>query len=125
MKILLAEDDAPVRELLTAFLSDLGHDVVSVENGKELITLALDARPDLVVTDMHMPEMTGDSMIAMIDLYPPLAGIPVVVVTGATKGELDDFGIPAEIPVIAKPVDFDKLSAEVEKIAKKYGTPGA
>lgn len=125
MKILLAEDDEPVREMLTAFLTDLGHEIVSVENGQELIKLALDNRPDLVVTDMHMPEMMGDSMIAMIDMYPPLAGIPVIVVTGATKMELEDFGIPAEIPVLSKPVDFDKLSAEVEKVAKKQASPGA
>ena len=125
MKILLAEDDAPVREMLTEFLAGLGHEVVSVENGQELIKLALDARPDLVVTDMHMPEMTGESMIAMIDMYPPLAGIPVVIVTGSSKMELEDFGIPAEIPIIAKPVDFARLSAEIEKIEKKHGSSGA
>ena len=36
MKILLAEDDEPVRNLLTDFLTDLGHEVMSVENGQEL-----------------------------------------------------------------------------------------
>ena len=121
MKILLAEDDEPVRNLLTDFLTDLGHEVMSVENGQELVKLALESRPDLVVTDMHMPEMAGDSMIAMIDMYPPLAGIPVIMVTGASKMELEDAGIPDEIPVILKPVDFSKLSAEIEKVAAKLG----
>ncbi|OGS12047.1 MAG: hypothetical protein A2234_09935 [Elusimicrobia bacterium RIFOXYA2_FULL_58_8] len=125
MKILLAEDDEPVRELLTAFMSDLGHEVVSVENGQELVKLALDVRPDLVVTDMHMPEMTGDSMISMIDMYPPLAGVPVIMVTGASKMELDEACIPPEIPVIAKPVDFSKLAAEILKIAERTGGAGA
>ncbi len=121
MKILLAEDDEPVRNLLTDFLSDLGHEVMSVENGQELVKLALESRPDLVVTDMHMPEMTGDSMIAMIDMYPPLAGIPVIMVTGASQMELADAGIPVEIPIITKPVDFDKLTAEINKVAEKLG----
>ena len=121
MKILLAEDDEQVRNLLTDFLSELGHEVSAVENGQELVKLALEARPDLVVTDMHMPEMTGDSMIAMIDMYPPLAGIPVIMVTGATKMELEDAGIPAEIPIILKPVDFSKLTEAVSKVEEKLG----
>lgn len=117
MKILVAEDDTLVREMLDAFLTDLGHTVQSAENGAELVKLALNEKPDLIVTDLHMPEMTGNSMIAMLDMYAPLAGIPVIMVTGATKSELADFGIPSEIPILTKPVDFDKLTAEVNKIA--------
>ena len=119
MKILIAEDDALVREMLDAFLSDQGYAVQSVENGAELVKLALNERPDLIITDMHMPEMTGNSMVAMLDMYPPLSGIPVIMVTGATKGELADAGIPDEIPVLSKPVDFDRLMSEINKIAAK------
>ena len=119
MNILIAEDDTLVREMLDAFLSDQGHTVRSVENGTELVKLALNEKPDLIVTDLHMPEMTGDSMVAMLDMYPPLSGIPVIMVTGATRGELAEVGIPKEIPILTKPVDFDKLTAEIAKIAAK------
>ena len=119
MKILIAEDDALVREMLEAFLTDLGHAVKTSENGAELVKLALEDKPELIVTDMHMPEMTGDSMIAMIDMYAPLAGIPVSIITGASKGELADAGIPKEIPVMSKPVDFARLTEEINKIAVK------
>lgn len=121
VKIIIAEDDTLVREMLDGFLTELGHSVRSVENGAELVKLALTDKPDLIVTDMHMPEMTGNSMVAMLDMYAPLAGIPVIMVTGATKGELADAGIPVEIPVLAKPVDFDKLTAEINKVAAKKG----
>lgn len=120
MKILIAEDDAPVRDLLEAFLTDLGHQVRASENGAELVKIALNDRPDLILTDMHMPEMTGNSMIAMIDMYPPLAGIPVIMITGATQCELADAGIPSEIPIIGKPVDFDRLADEIKKVAQKH-----
>ena len=120
MKILIAEDDAPVREMLCAFISDLGHEVTPTENGRELVKLAIDERPDLIITDMHMPEMTGDSMIAMIDMYAPLSGIPVIMVTGATTTELADAGIAKEITIISKPVDFDKLTAEIDKVIQKH-----
>lgn len=122
MKILIAEDDTLVREMLTSFLSDQGHSVQSTENGAELVKLALGDRPDLIVTDLHMPEMTGNSMVAMLDMYAPLAGIPVIMVTGATKNELDDAGIPKEIPILNKPVDFAKLTGEIEKIAGRKKT---
>ena len=124
MKILIAEDDEPVREMLCAFISDLGHTVTPTENGRELVQLAMAERPDLIVTDMHMPEMTGDSMIAMIDMYAPLSGIPVIMVTGATKDELADAGIAKEIPIVTKPVDFDKLAAEINKVLQKLGGAG-
>ena len=119
MKILIAEDDTLVREMLDAFLTEQGHAVQSTENGAELVKLALNEKPDIIVTDMHMPEMTGNSMVAMLDMYAPLAGIPVIMVTGATKGELADAGIPKEIPILSKPVDFDALTAEINRIAEK------
>lgn len=125
MKILIAEDDEAVREMLCAFLSDLGHEAVPTENGRELVKLAMAERPDLIVTDLHMPEMTGESMIAMIDMYAPLSGIPVIIVTGATKNELADAGITKEIPIVSKPVDFDKLAAEINKVVQKLGGAGA
>ncbi|HOW89925.1 MAG TPA: response regulator [Elusimicrobiales bacterium] len=117
MKILIAEDDTMLREMLDSFLSDLGHSVKSAENGAELVKLALDDKPDLIVTDLQMPEMAGNSMIAMLDMYPPLAGIPVIMVTGASQGEIADVGIPSEIPILSKPVDFNRLTEEINRIA--------
>lgn len=118
MKILIAEDDPGLRLLLSEFLSEMGHAVASAENGAELVKLALGGRPDLIVTDLHMPEMTGDSMIAMLDMYPGLAGIPVIIITGATPGELADMGIPKEIEILSKPFDFEKISAAVDRVGK-------
>jgi len=119
MRILIAEDDEALRSLLVDFVSDLGHEVKSAENGAELVKLALGERPDLVMTDLHMPEMTGGSMIAMLDMYPDLAGIPVIVISGATAAELSDMGIPAEIPILPKPFDFSRITLELERIAQK------
>ncbi len=119
MKILIAEDDELLRTLLADFLSELGHAVKSAENGAELVKLALGERPDLVVTDLHMPEMAGNSMIAMMDMYPDLAGIPMIIISGATAGELADMGIPSEIPVLPKPFDFARITLELDKIFRK------
>ncbi|MDA8242734.1 MAG: response regulator [Elusimicrobia bacterium] len=117
MKILIAEDDEMLRALLADFLTELGHEVRSAANGAELVKFALEGRPDLVVTDLHMPEMKGNTMIAMLDMYPDLAGLPVIIISGATAYELADMGIPADIPVLPKPFDFARISAELAKVS--------
>ena len=122
MKILIAEDDKLLRALLADFVSELGHEIKSAENGLELVKLAMAERPDLIITDLHMPEMEGDSMIAMLDMYADLAGIPVIIVSGATSSELADMGIPGEIPILPKPFDFGRIAAEVERVAHKNRT---
>ncbi len=119
MRILIAEDDELLRALLSDFLTGLGHAVKSAENGMELVRSALSERPDLVITDLHMPEMAGDSMIAMLDMYSDLSGIPLIVITGATAAELGDMGIHKDIPVLPKPFDFAKIVAEVDRVAHR------
>jgi CheY-like chemotaxis protein len=121
MNILLAEDDPSLRLLLEDFLAGLGHTVRSAENGNGLVRQALEARPDLIITDLQMPEMSGDSMIAMLDLYPGLVGIPVIVITGAAHGELADMGIDPDIPVFRKPLDLEKVAGQIEKISGRGG----
>ena len=119
MRILVAEDDEMLRAFLVEFLEGLGHAVKSAANGTELVTLALGERPDLVITDLNMPEMAGNSMIAMLDMYPDLSGLPVIIISGAMASEMEDMGIPAEIPILTKPFDFEKIKAELTKVAAK------
>lgn len=111
-----------LRTLLADYLSELGHAVKSAANGKELVLFALAERPDLVVTDLHMPEMAGHSMIAMLDMYPDLSGLPVIVITGVTTAEIAGMGIPKEIPILPKPFDFAKIALAVERVSRKPHT---
>lgn len=124
MRILIAEDDEMLRTLLADYLTELGHSVKSAANGRELVMFALAERPDLVVTDLHMPEMAGNSMIAMLDMYPDLSGLPVIIISGATTSELADMGIPKEIPILPKPFDFAKIALAVERVSRgRKNTP--
>lgn len=115
MKILIAEDDTMMRALLEDYLLELGHTVRSAGNGVELVELALQERPELVITDLYMPQMPGVSMIAMLDMYPDLTGLPVIVISGATQAELADMGIPKEIPILPKPFDFARIALELQR----------
>ena len=121
MRIFVAEDDEALSFLLADFLEGMGHSVKSAGNGAELAEMALSERPDLVITDLHMPGMPGNSMIAMLDMYPELSGIPVIIISGATPGELLDMGIPKEIPVLPKPFDFGRIGMELERVSRRRG----
>jgi len=116
MKILIAEDDDLLRTLLADFLTELGHDASSAANGVELVKMAMTERPDLVITDLHMPEMAGDSMIAMLDMYPGLSGVPVIIISGATASELANMGIDRSIPVLPKPFNFALITRELARV---------
>jgi len=120
-KVLIVDDVESNRLILNALLKSVGFTTREAVNGREALTVVADWQPDLILMDMHMPEMRGDSMIAMIDMYPPLAGIPVVMVTGATDGDLIDAGIPEGIPILHKPLDFEKLTAEIRKVSLRLG----
>lgn len=119
MLTLIAEDDELLRALLSDFMSELGYEVKSAANGAALVELALAQPPDVIITDLHMPEMSGASMISMLEMYPGLAGVPVIIITGATQGELRDMGIPKDIPVLPKPFDFAKIVAAVERAVSR------
>ncbi|MCX5792207.1 MAG: response regulator [Elusimicrobia bacterium] len=82
----------------------------------ELHKIALAERPDLVIIDLRMSEMSGHHIISMLDMHSDLSGIPVIITTGASRGELSGMDIPKETPVLYKPFKLAELSAEVEKI---------
>ncbi|MEW6012028.1 MAG: response regulator [Elusimicrobiota bacterium] len=118
MKILIAEDDDINRELITEVLKSDGHEVTAVCDGTELIKIALDSKPDLIITDMQMPGMSGDTMISMIEEYEELASVPIIVMTGMGEVEFKKLGVSKDINVLFKPVNMSKLKEFVLKFKK-------
>ena len=66
MKILVVDDEAIIRHLLTDVLKDDQHQVVAVENGKEAVDKVKDSNFDLIFSDIHMPILNGLEMIKKI-----------------------------------------------------------
>lgn len=118
MKILIAEDDDINRELITEILKMEGYDVIAASDGMELVKNALESKPDLIITDIQMPNMTGDTMIAMLENYPDLAPIPIIVMTGLSEKDFKNLGVSKDIPVIFKPIDIAQLKETIRKFIK-------
>lgn len=94
-KILIVDDAPMFRELESLFLARCGR-VVTAGDGTEALEIARDERPDVIVTDLAMPGMSGDELCRRIKADADLARTPVIVVTGR-----DDVGGEHELAVRA------------------------
>lgn len=80
--ILVVDDEPLIAMALEAALEDAGYGVVTAANGRQgLERLAEAPRPDLVLTDMMMPVMSGAEMLQAMAADPDLAGIPAIVLS--------------------------------------------
>ena len=80
MKILTIDDDDVVRDVITGLLEILGYDVIGAENGRVGIEKCRQEHPDLILTDLRMPEIDGLEVLATVTREFP--EMPIIVVTG-------------------------------------------
>ncbi len=119
-KILIAEDERDIRDLITFTLSFGGYDVVSASNGEEAVTLAKQELPDLILLDVRMPRMTGYEACAAIKADHRLKDIPVIFLSA--KGQ--EFEIQAGLQAgameyLLKPFAPDQLTARIKTVLSR------
>jgi DNA-binding response OmpR family regulator len=115
-KILVVEDDDVQRELVRMALQRDGHSVLVADNGARGFELALEERPDLIVTDVWMPTADGVYLIRRVRSTPELASTPILVTTGFGTGSASvslGQGADAFEP---KPLDPDSLRESVRRL---------
>ncbi len=111
--ILVIDDDASVRDLMSRFLSKSGFRVVVASNGEEGLRLARQVRPLVITLDVVMPECDGWSVLKKLKSDPALADIPVIIVTIVDNEPMGlDLGAAS---YLVKPVDRDRLAVLIEK----------
>lgn len=111
MKILVADDNDDSRVYLGRGLRSQGYSVKTVCNGKEALESAKTWSPDLIITDILMPEMDGFELCRKIREDATLSGIPIIVYTATFVDSRDEklaFSLGAS-KFIIKPVDFSEL----------------
>ena len=79
--VLLADDEAHVRNVMAFKLKGRGFNVVTAGDGEEALELAKHSQPDLVVTDMQMPRMNGLELAQQMSREPVTASIPLIMVS--------------------------------------------
>jgi DNA-binding response OmpR family regulator len=111
-KILVVDDEPEVRQLMEHFLTDRGYDVRVAENGR-LGLAALDTfAPDVVLLDMHMPEMDGLQTLQLIAAKTPAPPVIMVTVNDdvATTSRLLELGAADYVP---KPFNLEYLEQAI------------
>ena len=83
---LVVDDSMLIRHTVCRFLEQRGFAVESATNGQEALEVLKRIHPDIIVTDMQMPKMSGSELITALKQQPRTAHIPVVIVAGKQSG---------------------------------------
>lgn len=120
-KILIAEDERDIRDLITFTLRFAGHDVITAVNGEEAYNLAQEALPDLILMDVRMPRMTGYEACRVLRENDQTKNIPVVFLSAKGQEAEVQTGLEAgAVEYILKPFSPDQLTERVQAILKKF-----
>jgi CheY-like chemotaxis protein len=121
-KILVAEDEADIRELVTFMLRFAGHEVLAATNGEDAVLSAFREIPDLVLLDVRMPRMTGYDACRMIRANPDLRNVPVVFLSAKGQESEVRSGMAAGAEeYLLKPFSPMDLANKVKVILARHG----
>jgi CheY-like chemotaxis protein len=121
-KILIAEDEPDIRDLVAFTLRFAGHEVVATSNGEEALLSAPAVKPDLILMDVRMPRMTGYDACRAMKADPELKDIPVVFLSA--KGQDSEIQTGMEVGAeeyLLKPFAPDQLTERIRTILAKFG----
>jgi two-component system cell cycle response regulator DivK len=119
-KILIVEDNKDSREILSLFLTKIGHQVIKACNSKEAITYAEAEGPDLIFMDMGLPDVDGVKTTAILKQNPKTARIPIVAVTAWVSEFWQEKALKVGIiDYQLKPVSPQVLKQTIEKFTKE------
>ncbi|MQW75529.1 response regulator [Nocardioides sp. dk4132] len=116
-RILVADDDVDIRELVEFKLSTLGHDITAVADGQAAVDACRSSRPDLAVLDVMMPGVSGLDAIRVIRADPVLADLPVILLTArAQESDVENGFDSGADDYITKPFSPRELASRVEAL---------
>jgi DNA-binding response OmpR family regulator len=131
-KILVIDDDPLIRSLIARVLCDEGYESLVAVNGRQGLKIFDTERPDLIITDIIMPDMEGIETIRELRAINP--DVRIIAISGGGRiGNVDYLSMAAKFgarEVICKPFELSELTASVERCLApraEYGTqrPGS
>lgn len=87
MKVMVVEDDAALREIYSIRITAEGYEVVSAGDGEEALAMAVREKPNLILSDVMMPKISGFDMLDILRSTPETAGIKVVMMTALSSDD--------------------------------------
>ena len=116
MKILVADDEPQILDIVTRILDGAGHQVLTAIDGEEAVRRVYETHPDLVLLDIRMPRKDGATVAQQLRDDPRTRDIPVVFLTGLIRTSEADRrgGRTGRNIYLAKPFDAEQLLRTVE-----------
>jgi two-component system, chemotaxis family, chemotaxis protein CheY len=121
MKALVVDDSMLIRHTVCRWLEERGFAVEAACNGAEALETMAAYVPDLIITDMEMPRMTGPELIYKLRSQPHTAGIPIVILAGKQSAARMGTQCNAQYTIL-KDIDIEtQLQHAVTSITSKHG----
>lgn len=127
-KIMLVEDDKSLREIYSIRLVAEGYEVVSAGDGEEALAIAVQQKPDLIVSDVMMPKISGFDMLDILRSTPETKDIKVIMMTALSSEEQRQRGesLGADKYLVKSQVGIeDVINAVHEVLGDRNGTAGS
>jgi DNA-binding response OmpR family regulator len=119
-RIVIADDDADIRELVVFKLRHGGHEVIPVGDGAAAVEACRSQKPDLVILDVMMPGMSGLDAARALRGDDGLSGLPIIMLTARAQDSDIDQGFEAGADdYIVKPFSPRELAARVDSVLAK------
>jgi two-component system phosphate regulon response regulator PhoB len=116
-RILVVDDDADIRDMLSFKLANSGFEVHTEEDGETGVAAALELRPDLVVLDWMMPRMTGPEVCVALRQDPATERLPVILLTAkAQEGDVQRGFASGADDYVCKPFSPRELVSRVQAL---------
>jgi CheY-like chemotaxis protein len=111
-KILVVDDDQPILALMQNVLREFKFDTFVASSGAAAISMAKKERPDLILLDMKMPQMSGEEAIQAIRAEPGLSQVPILILSGeqVSRREIEQVGADG---AVQKPFDLTELISQI------------
>jgi DNA-binding response OmpR family regulator len=115
-KILIVDDDEDILLIVHTILASAGYSPVTARNGREAVDMAVDLKPDLILLDVMMPELSGWEVCTTLKNAPETRQIPIAMLT--VKSEIRDLitGMQCADDYITKPFTRKKLLSTVRRL---------
>jgi DNA-binding response OmpR family regulator len=122
-KILIADDERDIRDLVAFALRFAGYEVLTTSNGEEAVRAVLEEAPDLILLDVRMPRMTGYEACRQIKEQPGTQDIPIVFLSAKGQEAEVNAGLQlGAVEYIVKPFSPDDLLTRVKAILGNHRT---
>jgi twitching motility two-component system response regulator PilG len=119
MKVLIVEDTKTITNLLQVYLMGWGLEFFDANNGRVGLARARELKPDLIISDVQMPEMDGFALCAAVRADPELYATPIVMLTSLKDEASRQKGkLVGATAFLNKPVSVDDLREKVRNILK-------